>query len=210
MLFLQNQLNQHKSERQTTNSAMVKLEEEVKSLRQLLSHVFATMSVNAQATGHSYVPSQSSHPLQHSQSLKEQRDYQKFVAEQQFGGGNRSSSRQLLNLSYGTINHDDTAVTFATEGDLIKPMPQQFNDIRKAEKMRYSHQQQQQNNGKHESVQTIRSSIGPADHRDEVINNTEQQHDVRMVQKEKDEVELRQELQHAIASKKHAENKVLA
>lgn len=99
------------------------------------------------------------------------------------------NNRSSLNLNYGTIsNHEDTDLGFPTEDDIILPMNQQFNDIRKAEKLKYS-----QSNGKHsrESDQDTQTTDG------------------HIVQMEKDTLELRRELQDALAGKKQAENKVL-
>lgn len=162
------------------------MEDEIKSLRALLSHVLNTLSTTSAR------PSAAYHPLQSTNSFNES-DYNRSPSQH-----HRQSRPPSLNLSYGTISHDDT-LGFSAESELIKPMNQQFNDIRKAEKLRYS-----QNNGKHESATRQNS-----DPRDEYIDATEQ-HDVRIIQMEKDEIGLRQELQHAIASKKQAENKILA
>lgn len=182
------QVSQLKSERKDTHSTITKMEDEIKSLRALLSHVLNTLSTTSARQSAAY------HPLQTTSSFNEP-DYNRLPMLSQHNRQNRPPS---LNLSYGTISQDDT-IGFSTETELIKPMNQQFNDIRKAEKLRYS-----QNNGKHEPA--ARQSSDP---RDEYMDPNDQ-HDVRIVQMEKDEIGLRQELQHAIASKKQAENKILA
>lgn len=158
------------------------MEDEIKSLRALLTHFL-------QATAASQSPPRASssgynHPLQNSQSFNE-RDYS--------GGrqtANRLAHRSSLNINYGTIsNHDDVDLGFPTEDDIILPMNQQFNDIRKAEKLKYS-----QSNGKHSR---------------ESVDHDAPTSDGHIVQMEKDTLELRRELQDALAGKKQAENKVL-
>lgn len=158
------------------------MEDEIKSLRTLLTHFLqATAAANTppRASSSGY----NNHPLQNSQSFNE-RDY---------SGGrsttNRSVNRSNLNLNYGTIsNHEDAELGFPTEDDIILPMNQQFNDIRKAEKLKYS-----QSNGKHSRESDHDASTS----------------DGHIVQMEKDTLELRRELQDALAGKKQAENKVL-
>lgn len=158
------------------------MEDEIKSLRTLLTHFLQATTSSANTPPR---PSSSGyhHPLQNSQSFNE-RDYSG-------GRPNRTANRSTLNLHYGTIsNHEDTDLGFPTEDDIILPMNQQFNDIRKAEKLKYS-----QSNGKH--------SRESSEHHEATTS------DGHIVQMEKDTLELRRELQDALAGKKQAENKVL-
>lgn len=158
------------------------MEDEIKSLRTLLTHV-----LHASANSSPPRPPSTAYqlPLQSSQSFNERGDYA--------GGGRQRNRNNTLNLNYGTIsNSDDTELAFATEEDIIiRPMNQHFNDIRKAEK-KYP-----QVNGKH---------------RDSTANNVDHEptSDGHIVQMEMDTLELRRELQDALAGKMQAENKILA
>lgn len=198
------QINQLKSERKDTNAHISKMEDEIKSLRALLSHVLNTTNIPRPY-----------HPLQHTASFNERDFARASMSPQPQQQPHRPSHRQSLNLNYGTINHDDT-LGFATEQDIIRPMHQQFNDIRKAEKLKYS-----QNNGKHvfgsaaavssENHQTRPASFGGAGDSTNYATQAEhEQNDGHIVQMEKDTLGLRRELQDALASKKSAESKILA
>lgn len=105
-------------------------------------------------------------------------------------------NRQSLNINYGTINQEDS-LDFNAEGEILRPMNQQFNDIRKAEKIKYV-----QSNG-------CSSSFGVIDHNNYTTPENEQ-NDGQLVQMEKDTLDLRRELQDTIASKKQADNRILA
>lgn len=89
---------------------------------------------------------------------------------------------------------------FHNETDILQPMQEQFNELLKGEKLKYAangaaideiHAKNKLQNG-HYSVS------------DSEVN------DGQLVQMEKDNLELRRELQDALANKKHADNKIYA
>lgn len=193
------------------------MEDEIKTLRSYITHAFNS-GARSSNTYHQ--------PIQQTGSFNE-RDYSRggAVHHQQPAPSQHRHNRQNLNLNYGVINQDES---FPTENDLVRPMNQHFNDIRKAEKLtnsngklnsyvssptstENSNQQFVNNNQNNISSVANSSSRASSFSAEQSDYGTPAEHeDGHIVQMEKDTLELRRELQDALASKKHAENKIQA
>lgn len=190
------------------------MEDEIKTLRSYITHALNTLPPPRSSSN--------AYHHHHQQAAAAQQIHQtNSFNERDFGrpGTLPRHNRQNLNLNYGIINQDET---FPTENDLVRPMNQEFKDIRKAEKLKYT----QNTNGKLSSY----VSLSPSSTDQQFVNNTSavnsrassfstdqneygtpaEHEDGHIVQMEKDTLELRRELQDALASKKHAENKIQA
>lgn len=181
-------MNQLKTERVETKNHVTKLEDEIKSLRSLLSH-----TLNFGRTNPVITPSN---------SFSTDRNFMRQTSNLRNTNGDRQK-RHSFSLNYGTINQDDGGLNgplFHSETDILQPMQEQLNELIKGEKLKYgingaatddTHSKNKLQNGHY-----------PSD--DGVVN------DLQLLQMEKDNLELRRELQDAIANKKHADNKIHA
>lgn len=152
------QINQMKAERLETKAQVTKLEEEVQSLRKLMSHMMNFGTSNTSLN----MACQSS-PI-HSTDNNSNR----------LNASNQN--RRSLCINYGTIKDEKL--------DQIRPMQQQFNDLLKEDNFNHH------NNS------------------DQYSNTDNENHDMTIVQMEKDNIDLRRELQDTRASKKHADKKI--
>lgn len=183
------QINQLKAEKYETKGQITRLEDEVKSLRALLMHALnydRSPVLNKSATS----------------------DRHLFM-RQNSGASVRStpqdrSKRHSLSLNYGTMHQDDAIVLNGiTEsmlsGDSVIDQDQ-FNELLKAEQMKYVNGDGVNVNGIGDARQnTNEIYVNGAD--DDVGNGT-------LVQMEKDNLDLRRELQDALANKKNADKKI--
>lgn len=168
-----------KAEKFETKNQVTKLEEEVKMLKSLVSH-FLNFG------GHSN--SNSSTPFNLSNQSTPLNAPDRSFARQ--NSANRSSpgdgqKRRSFPLKYGTVNQDD-------DNELLRPIQQQFNELLKEDNLNFN-----------------RNNI--AQHaKDEIYANltNDTNHDTTIVQMEKDNLELRRELEDARASNKQADKKI--
>lgn len=108
--------------------------------------------------------------------------------------------RQNFNLNYGVINQDDSNAgiipTFLNESDNLQPLPNEFGEIMRNEKMNYGNQ-----NG----------LSGGENNNSTVQYNgiyTTSESDGQIIQMEQDNLKLRRELQDALANRKQADRKI--
>lgn len=120
--------------------------------------------------------------------------------------GTTGSKRHSLCLNYGTINQEDScgAVNsiargsiYPVENDILQPMQDQLNEILKAEQIKYTN-----NNGIAESLHDAQTQNGFFAAAETDLN------DDAIVQMEKDNLDLRRELQDALTNKKQADMKI--
>lgn len=120
------------------------------------------------------------------------------------GGAADRQKRHSLSLNYGTIHHDDGGLNgplYHNESDILQPMQEQLNELIKGEQLKYGI-----NGGMNEDSHAknkLQNGHYPAPSAEEV-------NDLQLLQMEKDNLELRRELQDAIANKKHSDNKIHA
>lgn len=186
---MQVQVNQLKNERVETKNHVSRLEDEVKSLRALLSH---TINYNSNRTN----------PVIHAASATTfgnvERGFIRHQTPPNLRQSNSSSNsngdrqkRHSLNLNYGTIHQDDggsNGPIFHNEADILQPMQEQFEELLRNEN---GHSKSKLPNGHYSTTDGELT-------------------DMQLLQMEKDNLELRRELQDAIANRKHADNKIHA
>lgn len=98
---------------------------------------------------------------------------------------NDSQKRRSVSLKYGTVNQDG-------DSDPLEPIQQQFTELLKEDNLNYN-----------------RNNIAQHAKNDDIYTNTaNDNHDCTIVQMEKDNLELRRELQDARASNKQADKKI--
>lgn len=97
---------------------------------------------------------------------------------------NDSQKRRNFPLKYGTINQD-------SDCDPLEPIQQQFTELLKEENLNFN-----------------RNSMAQHSKDDNYTNTDNENHDCTIVQMEKDNLELRRELQDARASNKQADKKI--
>lgn len=165
-----------------------KLEDEIKSLRSLLSHSLNFGRTNQMLTAtntfnHDRGFLRASPGLRNSPSDKQK--------------------RHSFSLNYGTINQEEAGLNsplFHNETDILQPMQDQFNELLKGEKLKYGLK-----GGKTDDMHgTNKLQNG------HYISSDNDGNDGQLLQMEKDNLELRRELQDALANKKHADNKIQA
>lgn len=114
------------------------------------------------------------------------------------------SKRHSLNLNYGTMHQDDAillnGITESVFNNDSVINQDQFNELLKAEQMKYVNGDGVNVNGIGDARQNTNEIYVNGDDND-VGNGT-------LVQMEKDNLDLRRELQDALANKKHADKKI--
>lgn len=198
-------MNQLKAERYETKGQIARLEEEVKSLRVLLMH-----ALNVDRTNQTSNPV---HPPQLNKSLPMDRH---VFLRQNSNASIRStpqdrSKRHSLNLNYGTVHQDDSALMngFAEtlfDNDSVIDQDK-FNELLKEEQMKYVN-----GNGAATTTTSVNSNGELARQSTNEIYVNGDDNDAlgngALVQMEKDNLDLRRELQDALANKKHADKKI--
>lgn len=183
---LKSQVNQLKNERIETNKHIFKLEDELKSLRSLLSQSlnFGRTNATATPTNNSFAGVGDRGFIRHNADL---RNY-----------SNDRSKRHSLNLHYGIINQEDGVLSSPLFHNDIDHVQKQFNEILKTDELNYNMNGGPGKDGyTKNNVQNGHHSVSARD-----VN------DGQLLQMEKDNLELRRELQDALATKKHADTKI--
>lgn len=165
-----------------------KLEDEIKSLRSLLSH-----SLNFGRSNQMMTPTN---------AFNNDRSFLRTTPGLRNSPGDRQK-RHSFSLNYGTINQEDGILNsplFHNETDILQPMQDQFNELLKGEKLKYGI------NGESTDDGHVKNKV-PNGH---YTSSESDGNDVQLLQMEKDNLELRRELQDALANKKHADNKIQA
>lgn len=151
-----------------TRAHVSKLEEEVKTLKTLCSHL---MNVG---------------PANHSQSMNVGTQPAPTNASDNIINRQNSTSNHLSKQKRRSLclNYENVMPDF--DNDMLRPMQQKFNDMLI----------------KDENTNFDRS------HNDQYANAENENHDITIIQMEKDNLDLRRELQDTRASKKQAEKKI--
>lgn len=199
------QINQLKAEKFEMKSHISKLEDEVRILKGIVSH-FLNMghaqTVNANQQSYNNSQMMPSNVIADRNVLRSNSSINRASVSP-----SDSQKRQNANfpLKYGTINSDSTDAT-----DQMHLMQQQFNELLKDDHSNFNHfnnnssgstttnamnQQQQPNQQYPNDV-------------DVYTDATTENHECTIVQMEKDNLELRRELQDARASNKQADKKI--
>lgn len=173
-MFFQIQVNQLKIEKIETKNHASKLEDEIKTLKTLVSHLINIGYTN---------PSTTANVSNHTAPLNS--THSNFLLQ-------NPSNCSLLTAYDNLKRHNSMSVKYnshdVVENDIL-PIQQQFNDLLKENNANYK-----------------RNSIAQ---KDEIYANTENDNnDSTIVQMEKDNLELRRELQDALASNKEADKKI--
>lgn len=173
-----------KTERNDNNIRLTKMEEEIKSLRALLSHV-----INTSSRASPFIPAHNS---------SSNHDY---TSRQQSNRSESSSSRHKrssLNLNYGGIDEtNDYPVEM-----LMHIKPTQYSNDPRNNGRSYTTENGSAN-------QTMDSNTVPS-HNVYATQAENEQNDNHLVQMEKETLQLRRELQETIANQKRAEKKAQA
>lgn len=176
-----------KAEKYETKGQMTRLDEEVKSLRALLMH-----ALNYERTNSTPVPNKAMPNDRH------------VFLRQNSGSSVRStpqdrSKRHSICLNYGTMHQDDPVLLNGIAESLCNNENvidrEQFNELLKEEQMKYVN-----GDGNGDGRQNPNEIYVNGDDND-VGNGT-------LVQMEKDNLDLRRELQDALATKKQADKKI--
>lgn len=172
------QINQLKTEKFEMKNQIVKLEDEVKTMKSIVSHLL-------NFGGHS----NSSTPFnQSTQSTPLNVGDRNFLPQNSMNRSsvspNDSQNRRSFTIKSRNIQDDDT--------NLMRPIQQQFNELLKEDNLNFS----RNNMAQHSS--------------DEIYANTanDETHDHNIVQMEKDNLELRRELEDARATNKQADRRI--
>lgn len=170
-------MNQLKAEKFEMKNQVTKLEDEVKMLKNLVSHFLNIGHANPSAS-----------PLNQSSTLNASTD-RNFVRQNSTHRtpvpANETQKHHSFSLKYGTLNQED-------DNDPLRPIQQQFNELLKEDNHNFN-----------------RNNI--AQHQNDDIYTTDaanDNHESTIVQMEKDNLELRRELQDARASNKQADKKI--
>lgn len=177
-----------KADKYETKTHITKLEEEIKSLRTIITHALNVVRTNS-------VQPSPSNPID-----------RPYMRQNSNTAAMRTSphdrqKRHSLCLNYGTINQDDSYINasgliYPNENDIVQPMQEQFNELLKGEKLKYL------NGGADNNMDDAHQHNGIYDSTENNMN------DGTIVQMEKDNLELRRELQDALANKKYADQKI--
>lgn len=193
--FFQIQINQLKAEKYETKGQLTRLEEEVKSLRAQLMH-----ALNYDRP--------SSTPVIPSVLNKSATTDRHVFLRQNSGTSVRStpqdrSKRHSLSLNYGTMHQDEPIMLNGISESMFNSDSiidqDQFNELLKEEQMKFANGDGAVN-GIDDARQNTNEIYVNGDDND-VGNGT-------LVQMEKDNLDLRRELQDALANKKQADKKI--
>lgn len=177
-----------KNERIETNKHIFKLEDELKSLRSLLSQSLNFGRTNAVV----------STPTNNSFGGVVDRGFIRQNADLRNYSSDRSK-RHSLNLHYGTINQEDRALSSPLFHNDIDHVQKQFHELLKTDELKYN-----MNGGSGNNDGYLKNNIQNGHHSASVRDGN----DGQLLQMEKDNLELRRELQDALATKKHADTKI--
>lgn len=168
-------MNQLKAEKFEMKNQVTKLEDEVKMLKNLVSHFLNIGHANTSATSH-----------QTSALNTSDRNFlRQNSANRTSVSTNESQNRNSFSLKYGTLSQED-------DNDPLRPIQQQFNELLKEDNHNFN-----------------RNNIAQHPNDDIYTTNTaNDNHESTIVQMEKDNLELRRELQDARASNKQADKKI--
>lgn len=157
---------------------VTKLEDEVKMLKSLVSHFLSFGGHSNSNTP--FNQSNQSTPL----NAPDRNFHRQNSANRSSISPSDSQKRRSFPLKYGTINQED-------DNDLLRPIQQQFNELLKEDNL---------NLNRNNIVQHAKDEI--------YVNLTNENNDCTIVQMEKDNLELRRELEDARASNKQADKKI--
>lgn len=150
-----------------------KLEDEVKSLKSLVSHFLNFGHANSNVTCNQLNASERNFIRQNSSNRPSV-------------SPSGSQKRRSFPLKYGTVNQDED------NGDILRPMQQHFNELL----------------NESDSQNFNRNHIAQHHKDDSYASTTNDSHESTIVQMEKDNLELRRELQDARATNKQADKKI--
>lgn len=166
--MFQIQINQLKTDRLETKAHVLKLEEEVKALKTLCSHLMNVGPANRSSSMN--IGTQSTPTIASDNIINRQISTSNHLPKQK---------RRSLCLNYENVIPD-------FNNDMLRPMQQKFNDMLI----------------KDENTNFNRSP------NDQYANAENENHDITIIQMEKDNIDLRRELQDTRASKKQADKKI--
>lgn len=196
------QIQQMKYESKQTMERFSHLEDEIKSLKLLLSHAINSNLLQQQ----------------HHQNVTIERDVMKSPSVRINDNSNKSR-RNSLNLNYAAVLSNNNDFNSLDDIDEVKLNPTNvygvlYTDDNKHHKLTIPNVNNS-NNGKkfisspqhnNNNKKIMRSSI----HGEDIAEQRQNEGDEQLMQLEKDTLELRRELQDAVAGRKHAENRIMS